>query len=361
MQMDYQNAIDYVVSHPDVILQKAKKSGYICPCCGSGSGQHGTGITESKKFKNRFTCFANDCFSGANVFGIVAAKEKLNKHDAFIRTLQIYGITLDKVNSKFTDTKPLAAPPPKEQIAPISEIPVSIIMDDMGRSQQEQDTTYYLSNRGLSEATQKHFGCGFIKSWYTPSIRPKIASGELHIASSPRVIIPTSGHSYLARDIRPKETLNDYEKGYTKMKVGSGHEFNWHILKKAKGIVFLPEAEIDAMSCYEAGQKQSLGLGSTAYVNHFLDYLKEQHPPDNVIFAIVLDDDTAGRTATEKLIAGIKEQGYMAVDAADVLLPGTKDPNESLIKDSKAFREALNKKAKNLAKLQKKESARGCR
>lgn len=48
MQMDYQNAIDYVVSHPEVILQKAKKNGYICPCCGSGSGQHGTGITSQR-------------------------------------------------------------------------------------------------------------------------------------------------------------------------------------------------------------------------------------------------------------------------------------------------------------------------
>ena len=361
MQMDYQNAIDYVVSHPEVILQKAKKSGYVCPCCGSGSGQHGTGLTESKRFKNRYTCFAGGCFSGANVFGIVAAKEHLNKHDAFIRTLQIYGITLDKSNTKTADAKPLAAPPKKEQAAPAPDVPASVIMDDMGRSQQEQDPTHYLAGRGLSEATQKHFGCGFIKEWYTPSIRPKIASGELRIAASPRVIIPTSGHSYLARDIRPKEKLNDYEKGYTKMKVGSGHEFNWHILKKAKGPVFITEGEIDAMSLYEAGQKQSLGLGSTAYVNHFLDYLKEHHPPESVTFAIVLDSDAPGRAANDKLIAGIKEQGYMAVDAADVLLPGTKDANESLTKDPKVFRETLNKKVKDLTKIQKKESARGGR
>ena len=104
-----------------------------------------------------------------------------------------------------------------------------------------------------------------------------------------------------------------------------------------------------------------MGDRPTAYVNHFLDYLKEHHPPESVTFAIVLDSDAPGRAANDKLIAGIKEQGYMAVDAADVLLPGTKDANESLTKDPKVFRETLNKKVKDLTKIQKKESARGGR
>ena len=35
-----------------------KKGGIVCPICGSGSGPHGTGITEDKKRPGQIHCFS---------------------------------------------------------------------------------------------------------------------------------------------------------------------------------------------------------------------------------------------------------------------------------------------------------------
>ena len=91
--MDYQEAMAYIKNHPEVILEKASRKGYICPCCGSGSGKNGTGLASFKDKPWLFTCFANNCFPPAsNIFGIVAAKEHLDHNAAFKRTLALYGI-----------------------------------------------------------------------------------------------------------------------------------------------------------------------------------------------------------------------------------------------------------------------------
>ena len=53
--------------------------GYICPIsgCTSGTGSHGTGITENPKQPNHFTCWAG-CFKNADAFEITAKQLGMN-------------------------------------------------------------------------------------------------------------------------------------------------------------------------------------------------------------------------------------------------------------------------------------------
>ena len=44
--MDRKQAIEFINRQTPDYLQKAKKTGYVCPVCGNGSGKDGTGITK---------------------------------------------------------------------------------------------------------------------------------------------------------------------------------------------------------------------------------------------------------------------------------------------------------------------------
>ena len=66
--MKVQDAKQYILNHSKDYFQKARRKGYVCPICESGSGPKGTGVTENKDGVH-FTCWAG-CFSNADVFQI---------------------------------------------------------------------------------------------------------------------------------------------------------------------------------------------------------------------------------------------------------------------------------------------------
>lgn len=82
--------------------------GYICPIsgCTSGTGLHGTGITENPKQPNHFTCWAG-CFKNADAFEITAKQLGMNFENGNSRhnfevikaVYNQYGIDITSVNS----------------------------------------------------------------------------------------------------------------------------------------------------------------------------------------------------------------------------------------------------------------------
>lgn len=349
MEMTYDEARQYVVEHPEAILKKAAKFGYICPCCGSGSGTHGTGITEAKRFPNRFTCWAGGCFSGATVIDIVAKTQGLSPRKAFFYCLDANGIKLSHSEHQAADIKPMSTPQ-KPSTKPEPTVPPEVIKSDIAQALKSPKRYEYLAKRGISPFVQAHFKVGFIENWITPKLRGKTPY------ISPRCIIPTNaeGTSYLARDVRETNLLTESQKNYTKMKTGENHQFNWEILKRASGPVVITEGEIDAMSVYQSGQLQVIALGSTAYMNSLLSYLKEHNIPQNVSFGIMLDNDTVGRKASENLRNGLTKLGYQSEDVSSLLAP-YKDANEALCANSRVFIMRIRKK---IAGLKQKNYAR---
>ena len=61
--MDRQQAIEFINRQDPTYLQKAKKTGYVCPVCGNGGGKDGTGITKDPNDREHphYKCFNGAC------------------------------------------------------------------------------------------------------------------------------------------------------------------------------------------------------------------------------------------------------------------------------------------------------------
>ena len=102
----------------------------------------------------------------------------------------------------------------------------------------------YLGKRGISPETAARFMLGYDPAWRHPK-------APAAVPTTPRLIIPTSKESYLARDTR--ENLDEQAKQYAKSKVGSVHLYNPQALDREQEALFITEGEIDALSIVEAG------------------------------------------------------------------------------------------------------------
>ena len=131
------------------------------------------------------------------------------------------------------------------------------------------ETDYH---RGISLETLNRFNVGFVPEWKHPK--------NPHSPVSPRLIIPTSSGSYLARDVRNEEDIPESQRSYVKSKVGRVHIFNEKALEMGD-IVYVSEGELDALSIIDvAGYDSAVGLGSVSNVDFFLSVLdKTAHKP----------------------------------------------------------------------------------
>lgn len=284
----------YVKSQAKMYLQLDKsKKGYICPICGSGTGKNGTGITTKDEI--HFTCWAG-CFTNADIIDIIGQKRGLTDYNEKLKAAaRELNITIDDNHTQ-------------------------------EKEKQEQDyTDFFLQankniaktnyHRGLSLETLNRFKVGYVEDWKHPK--------NLKTPSSPRLIIPTSKYSYLARDTR--SNLTEEQKKYSKIKVGKVKIFNYRALETAKQPIFIVEGEIDALSIIDIGG-EAIALGSTSNMNAFLKLLENQKPTQPLVIA--LDNDKAGAKASEILINGLKN---LEIQFFELGIPKPyKDANEAL-------------------------------
>ena len=178
------------------------------------------------------------------------------------------------------------------------------------------------------ESSEKSSFSGFSKTYYSHYPNSPV---------SPRLIVPTSSGSYLARDVRNEEDIPESQRSYVKSKVGRVHIFNEKALETGD-IVYVSEGELDALSIIDvAGYDSAVGLGSVSNVDFFLSVLdKTAHKPK---FIIALDNDSAGEKARNELTAGFDKRGieYCVYNPCC----GFKDPNETLMNSPEAFRRAV--------------------
>lgn len=193
------------------------------------------------------------------------------------------------------------------------------------------ETTYH---RGLNRETLDRFKIGYKHEWINPKA-PKAPA-------SPRLIIPISKGSYLARDTRSNAELTEQQQQFTKIKVGSQKEiFNGSSIKHASGCIFITEGELDALSIIQQGYN-AVATGSTAYLNNLYETIKEINNRE-LVYYVYLDDDESGDRASEKLCEMLKQGGFMY----DRLIFGRqyKDANDWLMNDSVSFASWLQEKA----------------
>ena len=304
--MKRNEAKNYILENATKLLEKDKSGrGYICPLCNSGSGKNGTGITTQDNI--HYTCWACGEIQNADIIDIVGLEYGLTDYnEKLAKAGELLGITVENDPGAISSTgnQKQAEKTPKQE---------NDFTAFFKACSDNLEKTDYFKKRGLSLETVKRFNIGYCEAWKHPKAPTAPAS--------PRLIIPTSPTSYLARDTRQEV------KEYAKQKVGETHFFNIEALE-GEAPIFIVEGEIDALSIIEVGG-EAIGLGSTNNVNKLLEILKTKRPKK--AFILALDNDDPGEKAQAKLKEGLEDLGlnYIEKDIAQ----GFKDSNEALIAD----------------------------
>lgn len=342
--MDRQEAREqlkgYLRRYVESVTQKSKGANlYVCPLCGSGTGKSGTGAFSIKNGTS-WKCFS--CNAGGDIFDLYGAINGTADHNQQLAGLcQIYGISVDSYSrsSAIDDFSPAPEYQKQDENEQHTHNSIHINTYTQGNKSQRADyedfflqahshikETDYPQQRGLSEETINRFKLGYIAEWRHPKAP--------NAPASPRLIIPTSKESYLARDTR--DQIPEVQKPYTKSKVGSIHLFNAKALQTATKPIFIVEGELDALSIIEVGG-EAVALGTTTKVKSLLELLKTKKPEQPLIIA--LDNDDAGEKAYRELSEGLKGLSipfYRLNPAGEY-----KDANEALQGNREALRQAV--------------------
>lgn len=362
------------------ITRPSKTAGtdmYICPLCGSG-----TPIADGKRHDGAFHLYGGNksnwkchsCGRGGTIIDLYGYIEGLNAKDkdGFKRIIQALE---DKYNLDKSSSFPRISA--EEDFKDIVTYDWDGNVESRADGEQDEDRAYkeyeekeiqlcigackhtvgfsdYLTKRGISLEVQKKFNIGYFGEWLHPKTKWK-HMGNPHINEwvTPRIVIPTSDSSYLARATTPEPPQDDpkykyYVKAY---KVGGVKIFNTVALTNQEGYCFIVEGEIDALSCIECGFNAT-GLGSTSNMGQIFNY----HIDKKTVLIIAMDNDTAGDEATKKLIELCKKhkQPY-TLAYSDMIFNGAKDCNEALQKDRKALIEQLEYYKKRALEFDKEE------
>ena len=306
--------IDYIHAHPEIYFtQEAKKGGYVCPVCGNGSGSDGTGVKLIKGQSFRYKCFK--CDTSGDVINFYAAEHHLSNIEAIAQVSALYGLEVPKKKIKrisHTHRQAISKEAPLE-----NSTNVEVVAEDILIAASHLRETDYFTKRGISYETAEKYNCGYISEWIHPTKR-----SDKNIYPSPRVIIPTSTESYVARSTDGNKI--------PKMKAGTGNIFNIDVLKTSKQNIVVVEGEFDALSIIEAGN-DAIALGSTSNVDKLIDWLREKNIRPHLPLVLNLDADEAGQNATDKLANALRDM-RIRFCMVNLILEGCKDQNESLVK-----------------------------
>ena len=331
LQMTREEAREYIVSHPLNHLQRDKcGKGWICPKCGSGSGKHGTGITTEDGV--HFTCW-NGCFSHSDILDIIGIEKGLEDYNSkLLAACEEYGIAIAGSHSK-------GAAPEKATQSSVHNSTYTNTQQEKGKPEEPETdyTPFFLQaeknigktdyHRGISPETLSKYHIGYVESWKHPKA-PKMKP-------SPRLIIPTSRYSYLARYTGTDNYIDYTGKPQNKSKVGKVRIFNQRALREAKSPIFVVEGELDALSIIDVGG-EAVGLGSLSNIGRiFLPILRKQKPVQPLILA--LDTDEAGQEREDKLAEELTALGVVFVRWDVEPFLGYKDANGALMADRDAF------------------------
>ena len=315
-------------------LQRAKRTGYICPACNNGSGADGDGITKDKR-TGRWHCFKCG-FHGTNI-DLIGVYFGITDNAAMIaKAYEYYGVDRPQkgrdnknpqksTNYTRTQEKQATQETHNTQEKHETQEDFSTFIEQAEKLNDYQ----YLQGRGITPETQARFHVGFVPDWKSPqAVKTTIEKGgnPANLPTSPRCIIPRSRYNYLARDVRPEDQITPEQRKYVKQNTGKTSLFNAEALQA--DVVFIVEGEIDAMSIEQSGGN-ACGLCSVSNRGILLNYLKENRKPGQA-FILMLDNDEAGKAGTAELEKGLQEMGLVCL-IADY---SEHDPNDFLQHDA---------------------------
>ena len=322
---------EYVESITDH-SRKGNKKAYVCPLCSSGTGRNATGAFTITPDGNSWKCFA--CDKGGDTLDLIGYVEGIDDYNSKLtRAGELFNMNIDATAREYQN---------KDKTAQNTDTRNSIHTPTSGnylafykQANDNIQATNYPEKRGLSKAILDRFKIGYVENWKHPN-------APENVTGSPRLIIPVTQTSYLARDTR--DNIPDYQKQYAKTKVGGSDIFNGRaFIDDLDKPIFIVEGEIDALSIMEVGGV-AVALGSTSNAKKLAGMVRDKQLERPLILA--LDNDSKGREAQAELEALLQAQKTPYTVA--VLTEGAiKDPNEMLIKNREVFTARVEDAIKN--------------
>lgn len=341
--MDKQQAKDYCKTNAVSLLklQKSKHSkGFICPLCNSGEGRKGTGaFMQGTSNPTHFTCFS--CGFEGDYFDIVAGMQGLERGslEAFNKGYELANISIDTPRA-------VLPVPVKENKQEAKQEALPNYEEYYSLCNSRANETNYFSLRAINEAMIERFNLGYDSNW----ISPKALKEGFNPKPTQRIIIPIDSCSYTAR-----ATSDSVEKGYQKLKEGSGKTlFNAKALLDQETLIVV-EGELDAISIVQCGGN-AVGLRSTTNYSLLVDKLKARNKNRPVVLA--LDNDKAGQETTKAILQKAKEEKLQVKFYVINLYGNNKDANETLVNERELLEQRVKKAMENPA-LMKYEEGNG--
>lgn len=297
---------DYVNDH----LTRSREPGkYNCPCpdCNSGTKNHGTGAFGIIPGGTKWHCFS--CQNKGDLFDLIGIVEGITDYkDQIARANELYGMGTQVQEKKIRRKKRQDAGRPADPGQDYTAYYKKCAGQLPGAGME------YLKSRGISEDTARRYNLGYDPAYNSQGIKTAL-------------IIPVNKGRYIARKVEGAETAHKYDNSPG---AKTGNVFNLSALQTAKTPVFIVEGALDALSIIEAGG-EAVPLEGVEISALDLDRNKPTQP-----LILALDNDTAGRTATERAETILKSKNikYFVYD----LYSGRKDANELLQQDGELLR-----------------------
>lgn len=294
---------------------------YICPKCGSGSGQHKTGAVKYYPDTQRWYC--HRCRTLGDIFTIYELEHGVDFNTALRALAEQLATSVEPHSTKPARKRPPVPPPVRSNSASKD---LSVYFAECRARLHDPAAVAYLTERGISPETAVAYGLGF-----DPNAIP---AGSRRCC--PRVIIPTNCFHYVARSIDPDaqpgcRTINN--KGATP------DLFNRQALyAPGDEPVFVTEGAFDALSIIEAGGS-AIALNSASNGRLLLSALRER--PTNHPLLLCLDSDEAGRVACTSLSEQLHGMAVTFRDVCTEICCEAKDPNAALQEDRANFIESV--------------------
>ena len=303
--------LDYV-NEITIPSKNGSKNQYICPLCNSGTGKNHSGAFTVYPDTNSYHCFS--CGANGDIFNLYSKITGITDFPTIVNELKSkYGVfSPQPIRQKKQSSKP--------ELSDEKDYTKFFYV-----AEQHLHETDYLTKRGLSVDTQRHFHCGYVANYQYHHNK----------YSTSAVIIPTSDYSFMWRST----TEN------VKQKRGTARILNADALNAP--YCFVVEGEIDCMSVYECGFS-CIGLGSTSNIRKIFDF-----NTSNTVLILALDNDKAGNKATVDLSKLCDEHNVPYITADSDIWGDCKDANELLVKDRTQLISSLQRHSERALTLDK--------
>ena len=281
---------------------KSAKRGFVCPECGNGSGDDGTGAIIKD---NKLMC--GKCLHSFNNIDIIAHHLGLSTRGRDFVEVVKFGcqfLGIDFPTSNFTPQKRNL---PKPVPAKVEKVEKAELFERLAEAQHKLDKFVESQGgswRGLSFETLKRMNAGFLPDVYFPAAKKVL----------PAVVIPNDLGGVYFRSIQGKFHKNNVPMATTTIYLPEEETFD----------IVITEGQINAASIFQAVFSVThnfpkfaimAGSGTGAGQNTILPRLQQLRAHGKkfrVIIAYDNDSNGAGQTASKTALESILRAGYVA-------------------------------------------------